>query len=88
MTLLSGSLPTSSDTIESTIWVDCLRTLRAPTIDARTPVTTMSVTSSSDCGAAAAAGAASGAVWAWAAPASISANMDVVVKMTGLKAIS
>ncbi|VXC33811.1 conserved hypothetical protein [Sphingomonas sp. 8AM] len=49
-TLLSGSLPTSSATTESTICVDSRRRLIAPTIEARTPVTTMS---SGDCSCAA-----------------------------------
>ncbi len=54
-TLLSGSLPTSSATIESTIWTLSLRLLMAPTIEARTPVTTISsavAPDSASCGAA------------------------------------
>ena len=51
-TLLSGNLPTSSATIESTICTDSRRRLIAPTIEARTPVTTTSSGVASSAGVA------------------------------------
>ncbi len=71
-TLLSGNLPTSSATIASTICVDSLRTLSAPTIEARTPVTMIS---SSTCEAVVSASAAS---CARATPDRLKARMDAV----------